>query len=252
MWIKPRCGNGVGFIVARDDAGHFLPFTLVGSSLRTSARAGDKIWQLSYYPDPAENDGVIGVIVLACDTTGEVLPLCVEKEKGKIKIDPSVPFWNLLKKGQVFPRTTPDGQPWIEVQIGDTRYTSNRERAVGDTEFVSSPDLLCRYWVGDVKAEEVVAAAEKTGEEASFREKFESLAATAKSVTEGYEKRLTELRAESEMRLKDSQRLTRELSGERVRSATLAAFLKRHWWLTSEERKAIKDVLGPTEMNEGY
>ncbi|MEK7585266.1 MAG: hypothetical protein AAB455_02035 [Patescibacteria group bacterium] len=139
----------------------------------------------------------------------------LEWEGDKLVINGHDPFVNPERIGKSY---TDGNFHWIEVQIEDRRYTTNKDRVGVATHYVPDPNLLCQYLAGDVEAEAVAAAATEFAKQASL---IEDLHQTIRDL----ESQLAEER--------ESRRRDRELMVD------LAKELRRKWFLRPEARAVL-------------
>ncbi len=150
LFFQFSCRNGAGSIFSLTGN----KYRVVGSSVPTSLAPGDGLVEAFsvYSPCPTVRVGVLALI----DSGGSCGFVGLDwSQDGKLEISKE-PYFNPQRPGQVYAE---EGEAWIEVVIGNHRYTSNQERAGQCTHHIPDNNLLCRYLAGTAEAKEVHQAA---------------------------------------------------------------------------------------------
>ena len=164
MYAISKCLDGVGSFRLCDGNGQCPPMILIGASDPVGALSGETIHSLTVTPRKGER----GMVAVASSISSRpwVGTIALEWDKDKLVIDGHAPFVGPSDRvGQAYS----DGyNHWVEVQIGNDRFTSSEKRT-SVACYVPDANLLCRYWTGQATVEEVKAAV-----------KAEKMATTAK------------------------------------------------------------------------
>ena len=152
--------------------------TFIGSSLRVSARPGDKVSSLTV----ACCDGESGVIAIAVDDGGigvrrdSVKRIAYLLEVSRLQdcawITTDSPFQcSSERMGQVY------GEGFVEVQIDGEYYSSRNPQTTPKRQahYVSDVNLLCRFIAGKASVYEVKAAAQAYKTEQTELERLRTL-----------------------------------------------------------------------------
>jgi hypothetical protein len=208
----------------------------------TSAQVGEKVDQLVVYPREKTNGVVVLATVNGYDRYGygQTRSLRVSREAGgkttvEVGSGTQSPFVNPDRVGQPYGYEGNTKPAWIEVQIRNRRYSSNPKRANSHTFYVPDPNLLCRYWVGDVDADVVIHAAIEAKKEASLRQQLEAVRAELAKALKTAENDRVEL-----CRVQQSWQTSTNRWANLVES--LANRLKRRWFKWRRDEEVLREA----------
>ena len=148
-------------------------------------------------------------------------------------------FFSPNRIGHLYVPYRSDGReaPWIEVQIGDQRYTSNPDRVNGTTHLVTDTNLLCKYLTEDVDANAVAEAAIKSAADRTLSERLGAVQSLLATQNETLRRLAAECQRLQGM-YEDRDRLVTEWGSL---AKGLAKRLQRRWFLSEEDQKLLSD-----------
>lgn len=157
MYVNSKCFGGAGALSINNGNGKSFPLVFVGASVTVGALPGETVWSLTMNPTKGKN-GVVVVASDSSDSSSWIGAISLGWEGDKLVVEDTHKskqgFVNPERIGQAYSN---DYDHWVEVQIGDDRFTSSKKRT-SVAHFVPDPNLLCRYWAGHATPEQVSAA----------------------------------------------------------------------------------------------
>jgi hypothetical protein len=226
-----KAESGSASIWMNDGHGHPLSFMIIGTSARISALTGETALRITVHPKKGQK----GIIVLAgmCGEEAWYHMVPLDWEGDKLVSSPTYTqeqFLNPRRIGQVYTHyqyTMFLAQrrlvAWLEVQVEDKRFTSNPNRRSAATHYIPDADLLCRYLVDEIPAEDLVKAATEFQKE--------------ETAIDLLNRQLTGLQSEHNRLLAEELRL-QGLIG------SLAYHLRNRWFLPRAAKELLCQVSG--------
>jgi len=217
-------------------------FYVIGSSVKTSARAGESVSTLAIYPEKGKE----GVLALAKADENEVTLVRVTWKDEKFSVSDGS-----YGKGQFFDPNhvvqlyggDSKNKSWMEIEIGKRRFTTNPNRP--GMYYVKDPSLLCRYLVGQASKPDVIHAAVETRVEQRKIQAMEAELEYVRASVHKWKNHALNLSESTLALLKRDQEVEESRDQWKHLAQRLADRLHNKFFLSAKDRAVLNDPLIP-------